>query len=109
MVGPLKIGGDQWNALVEVASAFANQVMGDLLPRIADIGMRVQMSKSNAERVAIAGESNRAIMTELMVAMMCGFKLAISATVVRESPEGVIEFQIEHPEARQCQRTNPSA
>lgn len=107
-IGPLNIGGGAWNSLVDVADAYGVRALGELLPRIAAIGVRVNAAATNAEKCVVAGESNLAIAQEVMVAFMCGFRLAMAAAVVEVSDDETVRFQVNHPEDP-CRRTIPSA
>jgi hypothetical protein len=93
-VGPLHIGDGKWNQLLDVANAYAGRALSEVLPMMAEVGTRIALSETEAQRVAVAGESSLLIMRELMVAVMCGFRLATTATVIRESDEGIVEFLV---------------
>lgn len=94
-LGPLHIGDGQWNKLMDVANAYAGRALSEVLPQMAEVGKRMQAVDTERERTAIAGESSLLIMRELMVAVMCGFRLATTAALIRESDDGVVEFLVE--------------
>lgn len=106
IVGPLLIGGGQWNQLVDIAGKFAEQALLEMLPQLSEVGARVQLAPDIATKKAVAMDSNLIMQRETMVAFMCGFRLALAASVVEQAPDGTIRFQVEHPE---CRPTVPSA